>query len=133
MRFTRVGVVRDIRPLSRFPVPEASMSTYFPTAEECGRVVPFPGVSLATCSLERVMMAVVDLEPHSVVTEHCHPHEQMGMLLEGRATFTIGGESRELRKGDLYRIPGNVLHKVVVHEEPTRALDIFSPPRDDYR
>jgi len=33
----------------------------------------------------------------------------------------------------MWRIPGNVKHKVVVLEEPTKALDIFTPIREDYR
>ena len=76
--------------------------------------------------------AVVELAPHSVVEEHQHPHEQVGMLLEGRAVFTIGGEEKTLQPGDIYRIPGNVRHKVVTLDQPTRAIDIFSPIREDY-
>jgi quercetin dioxygenase-like cupin family protein len=68
-----------------------------------------------------------------VVEEHSHPHEQVGMLLAGRATFYIGGEEKTLQAGDLYRIPGHVRHRVVVHDEPARALDIFCPIREDYR
>jgi quercetin dioxygenase-like cupin family protein len=109
------------------------MSLYFPGRDECSRHTIFPGVTITTCSAEKMMLSVVDLEPHSVVEEHSHPHEQVGMLLEGRATFTIGGEEKTLQAGDLYRIPGNVRHRVVVHGEPARALDIFCPIREDYR
>ncbi len=31
------------------------------------------------------------MEPHAIVEEHSHPHEQMGLMLEGEAVFTIGG------------------------------------------
>ena len=109
------------------------MSTYFPTAEECGRHTNFPGVTIRTCAAERMMLSLVDLQPGSVVAEHSHPHEQVGMLLQGRATFFIGDEQRTLGPGDFYRIPGNVRHRVVVHEEPSKALDIFYPIRDEYR
>jgi quercetin dioxygenase-like cupin family protein len=80
-----------------------------------------------------MMLSVVDLEPHSVVEEHAHPHEQVGMLLEGRAIFFIGTEQKTLQAGDMYRIPGNVRHKVIVLDQPTKALDIFCPVRDEYR
>jgi quercetin dioxygenase-like cupin family protein len=109
------------------------VSQYFPTVEECGRHTIFPGVTVRTCAAERMMLSLVDLEPGSVVEEHAHPHEQVGMLLEGSATFTIGGEEKTLRPGDFYRIPGNVRHKVVVHDRPCRALDIFYPVREEYR
>lgn len=97
------------------------------------RHVIFPGVTIHTCAVEKMMLSYVELEPHSVVAEHSHPHEQAGMLLEGKAIFTIGGEEKLLKKGDMWRIPGGVKHKVVVLEEPTKALDIFTPIREDYR
>jgi unsaturated pyranuronate lyase len=109
------------------------MSHYFPTSDECARHTIFPGVNIRTCALEKMMMSVVDLAPHSVVEEHHHPHEQVGMLLEGKAIFFIGGEQKTLQTGDLYRIPGNVRHKVITLDQPARAIDIFCPPREDYR
>jgi quercetin dioxygenase-like cupin family protein len=109
------------------------MSLYFPAPNEMGRHTIFPGVHIQTCSVERMMISVVDLEPHSVVEEHSHPHEQVGMLLSGRAIFYIGEEQKTVQPGDIWRIPGNVRHKVVVLDEPARAIDIFTPIRDDYR
>ncbi|HZU39218.1 MAG TPA: cupin domain-containing protein [Gemmataceae bacterium] len=109
------------------------MSSYFPTADECGRHTIFPGVEIRTAAAERMMMSVVDLQPHSIVEEHSHPHEQIGMVLEGQAIFFIGGEERTLGPGDLYRIPGGVRHKVIALDQPVRAFDIFHPIRDEYR
>ena len=73
------------------------------------------------------------MEPHAVVEEHSHPHEQMGLMLEGEADFTIGGPSMRVIAGQMWRIPGGVLHKVVAGDRPVRALDVFHPPREDYR
>jgi len=109
------------------------VSSYFPTADECGRHTIFPGVEIRTAAAERMMMSVVDLQPHSIVEEHSHPHEQIGMVLEGQAIFFIGGEERTLGPGDLYRIPGGVRHKVIALDQPVRAFDIFHPIRDEYR
>ena len=109
------------------------MSLFFPTPEECARHTIFPGVDIRTCSVEKMMMSVVDIAPHAVVEEHQHPHEQVGMLLEGRAIFFIGGEQKTLQAGDLYRIPGNVRHKVIALDQPVRAIDIFCPVREEYR
>ena len=74
-----------------------------------------------------------DLEPNSVVAEHEHPHEQVGMVIAGRATFFIGTEQKTLQPGDMYRIPGHTRHKVIALEEPVKALDIFYPVREEYR
>lgn len=109
------------------------MSLFFPSAEEMSRHTIFPGVSIQTCAADQMMLSVVDLAPGSVVEEHAHPHEQVGMVLQGRAIFFIGEEQRTLQTGDLYRIPGNVRHKVIALDEPVRALDIFHPIREDYR
>lgn len=109
------------------------MSHYFPNADECSQHTIFPGVHIRTCAADKMMLSVVDIEPGAVVAEHSHPHEQVGMVLEGRATFFIGNEEKTLGPGDLYRIPGDVKHRVAALGEKVRALDIFYPVREDYR
>jgi unsaturated pyranuronate lyase len=100
---------------------------------QCSRHTIFPGVTIATCAADKMMLSLVEIEPHAVVAEHSHPHEQVGMVLEGRALFVIGGEEKVLTRGDMYRIPGEVKHRVVALDAPVKALDIFYPVREDYR
>jgi quercetin dioxygenase-like cupin family protein len=109
------------------------MSQYFPTPDEQGRHTIFPGVQIRTAATGKMMVSVVELAPHSVVEEHAHPHEQVGMLLEGRAIFWIGGEEKTLSAGDVYLIPGGVRHRVVTLDQPAKAIDIFTPVREEYR
>ncbi len=92
----------------------------------------FDGVSIRTIHGENLMMSYVHLQPHSIVAEHSHHHEQMGMVLEGSFELTIDGESRTLNKGDTYLIPSHVKHSAKANDKPAIALDIFSPPREDY-
>jgi quercetin dioxygenase-like cupin family protein len=106
--------------------------TYFLPAGSGSKHVIFPGVEILTTAGKDLMLSVVRFEPHSVVLEHSHPHEQMGILLEGRVEFTIGGVTRLLGPGDVWRIPGGVLHRVRALDEPVRALDVFCPIREDY-
>src|SRR5437660_70133 len=101
------------------------MSLYFPSADECSRHAIFPGVSIATCAAEKMMLSHVVMEAGAIVLEHQHPHEQLGMVLKGKAIFFIGAEHKTMQKGDMYRIPGNVQHRVVALEEGLEALDIF--------
>ncbi len=108
------------------------MSLFFPTPGECSRHTIFPGVTIAACAAERMMLSLATLEPHAVVEKHSHPHEQVGVVLEGQAIFYIGNEAKTLQAGDLYRIPGSVPHRVVALSERVRALDIFNPIREDY-
>ena len=109
------------------------MSSFFPSANECSKHTIFPGVHIRTAACERLMLADVALEPRSVVELHQHPHEQVGMILAGKVRFIIGGEEKLLGPGDFYRIPGNTPHKVITLDEPARALDIFTPVREEYR
>lgn len=109
------------------------MSLFFPTPDEMSRHTIFAGVHIQTCAAEEMMLSVVDLNPHAIVEEHAHPHEQVGILLQGRAIFFIGDEQKTLQAGELYRIPGHVRHKVIALDEPVRALDIFHPIREEYR
>ena len=78
------------------------------------------------------MLSLVTFEPGAVVQPHSHPHEQVGMVLEGKAHFFVGDEDRVLGPGDMYRIPGGVKHHVVALENTVKALDIFHPIREDY-
>jgi quercetin dioxygenase-like cupin family protein len=109
------------------------VSLYFPSADEFAQHRIFPGVEVRTCVCERLMLSVAQFEPNAVVEEHEHPHEQVGIVLEGRAIFFIGTEQKTLGPGDLFRIPGGVRHRVVALDAPVKALDIFYPIRDEYR
>lgn len=94
----------------------------------------FPGVTITTAWGDHVMLSFVHFErADAVVPEHDHPHEQMGMGLEGEFELVIGGEARVIRPGDAYWIPGNVRHSARSVAGPARALDIFHPIRDEYR
>ncbi len=101
--------------------------------ERCKRHDPFPGVRMFTTQAEKMTLSVVDLEPHAVIPEHSHPHEQIGFMVEGEFEFIIGGESHWVTRGQIWRIPGGVPHKVVAGERPARAIDVFYPVRDDMR
>lgn len=113
--------------------PGAAVSLYFPTAEEHSTHAIFPGVAVKTCVCENLMLSLATFEPNAVVEEHSHPNEQVGIVLEGRAVFQIGGEEKTLGPGDVFRIPGHVKHRVVALDAPVRALDVFYPVREDYR
>ncbi len=92
-----------------------------------------PGVTTNVAWGEKLMLSVVELEPGSIVPMDAHPHEQAGIVLEGEFDLTIGGETKRVRKGDMYIIPGGVEHAVVTGEGKAVALDIFHPIREDYK
>jgi len=108
------------------------MFSYFVDKKDCAHHRIFPGVDIYTTTCQQMMISLVEMQPHAVVEEHCHPHEQMGLMLAGEADFTIGGQTERVTAGQMWRIPGGVLHKVVALDAPVRALDVFHPPREDY-
>ena len=109
------------------------MASYFIGKSNCSRHTIFPGVEIFTTHGDAVMLSLVEFEPHAVVKEHSHPHEQMGLLLEGELEFTIGGKTRILQPGEMWCIPGGVVHRAVAGDHPVRALDVFHPIREDYK
>ena len=108
------------------------MSKYFVRRDDCSRHQIFPGVEIFTAAGQKVMLSLVEFEPDSEVVEHRHPHEQLGLLLEGELDFVIGDERRTLTAGEMWRIPGGVLHRVKAGHQGARALDVFHPVREDY-
>lgn len=82
---------------------------------------------------DNVMLSVVRMAPHSTGTVHSHPEEQWGVLLEGECVRIQGGEERAMKAGDFWCTPGGVLHGVRAGPAGAVVLDIFSPPREEYR
>jgi len=111
---------------------EANMP-YFYDPSEVKRRELAPGVTLRTMWGDKIMMSIVEIAPNAVVPNHTHPHEQAGTVIQGEFEFTIGGETKRLRQGDAYIIPGGVEHSLVGSDGWSMALDIFSPPREDYK
>jgi quercetin dioxygenase-like cupin family protein len=82
---------------------------------------------------DQAMLSVVSFAPHAEGVVHHHPEEQWGVLLEGSAIRVQGGEEIPVRKGDFWRTPGYVPHTMRAGPDGARVLDIFSPPRPEYK
>lgn len=109
------------------------MFPYYVDKKDCSHHKIFPGVDIYTTCGQQMTLSLVEMQPHAVIAEHSHPHEQMGLMLEGSAEFVIGGETSVVDAGQMWRIPGGVPHKVTALAHPVRALDAFYPIREDYR
>ena len=82
---------------------------------------------------ENVMLSVVRIGPNKSGEIHSHPQEQWGVLLEGSGVRTQDGVEHEVRAGNFWQTPGNVPHAFRAGSEGAVVLDIFSPPREEYR
>lgn len=95
---------------------------------------PFqPGLLSRTFWGAGLMLAVVDLEANTLLARHSHPHEQASFVVAGELDFTVGGETRHLKPGDICIIPGGVEHWVQVGPQPAQVLDIFHPAREEFK
>ena len=107
------------------------MST-FNSLKDLEPIVLGDGLAARAINGERMTMAVVDLEPNAVLSEHKHENEQLGFILRGTMTMRIGDEVLELRAGDTYNIPSGVEHGAAAGPDGCTAADVFAPIREDW-
>ncbi len=106
---------------------------YFCDSENREAKVIAPGVHIRTFWGNEMLLSTADFVANAVVPTHSHPHEQAGTIISGEFELTIGGETRWLKPGDTYIIPGGVEHGGRTGDTPARVLDIFSPVREEYQ
>ena len=91
------------------------------------------GIKARIFAGDQAMLSVVKVEPHSEGTMHSHPEEQWGLLLEGECTRLQGDEAIQMKAGNFWHTPGGVPHSIRTGSTAALVLDIFSPPRQEYR
>lgn len=91
------------------------------------------GVSTRIFPGDQAMLSVVRLEPGSYSDEHSHPQEQWGVILEGSGVRIQNGKEYAVSTGDFWRTPGDIVHAFRAGSNGAKLLDIFSPPREEYR
>lgn len=102
-------------------------------SSEVEPVEMLPGVFRRTMTDgEKMMLCEVKMDAGSVVPMHTHPHEQTGYCASGRIRMVIADEVREMGPGGCWMIPGGVEHEATALEDSV-FIDVFSPPRDEYR
>ena len=82
---------------------------------------------------ENVMLSVVHIAPNARGSVHSHPEEQWGVLLEGKCTRIHSGEEVKCSVGEFWHTPGGVAHGIYTGAEGAVVLDIFAPPRAEYK
>jgi quercetin dioxygenase-like cupin family protein len=92
-----------------------------------------PGVTARVFPGVNAMLSVVTLEPGSTSPVHSHPNEQWGVCLEGQWIRIQDGVEHDVRAGDFWQTPPNVPHGGRTLDSRCVVLDIFAPPREEYR
>jgi len=108
------------------------LTEVFRPIEELAPIELGAGLVARAVEGERMTFAVVDLEPGAVLPEHQHENEQIGLIVKGEMELRVGGETRLLRPGDTYVIPGNVPHTAQAGGAGASVVDVFTPRRADW-
>lgn len=90
------------------------------------------GVQARVINGERMTLATVEISPGQQVPEHTHDNEQMGFVIQGSVTFTIGGDIRTLGPGGSWKIHSNVAHQVAAGPEGAVVAECYAPLRADW-
>jgi quercetin dioxygenase-like cupin family protein len=81
---------------------------------------------------QKMTVARIQLSRGAVVPEHRHMNEQITLLERGRLRFRIEGREVVLEAGQMLALEPDVPHGVEALED-SAALDLFSPPREDWQ
>ncbi|HEX4206896.1 MAG TPA: cupin domain-containing protein [Ktedonobacteraceae bacterium] len=72
----------------------------------------------------------VDLPSGGGPRLHSHPYEEVFIVQEGQATFTVGSTTLEVKAGHIVIAPPGLPHKFINSGEgPLRQIDIHASPR----
>ena len=115
------------------PDAEGPPAHEFASVKDIRPLALMDGLRVRPVGGERITLAVFELDPGSAMPEHRHPNEQVGVVVRGELTFTVGGETRLRKPGDMWVIPPGVPHAVDrTGEVGCTIVETFSPPRDDW-
>jgi quercetin dioxygenase-like cupin family protein len=109
------------------------MADFYIPSTDSAQVEMLPGVYRRTMgTTDEAMLCEFFLKREAIVPPHSHLNDQVGYVVFGRVEFRIGEERRICLPGDSYAIPGGITHSARALVD-SLLIDVFSPPRDDYR
>ncbi|WP_031427430.1 cupin domain-containing protein [Flavimarina sp. Hel_I_48] len=91
-----------------------------------------PGYHGKLVHTETMTLAFWDVEKDAEVPEHNHVNEQVMHVVEGEFELTLEGETKTYRAGDIVVIGSYKKHSGKALT-PCKLLDVFSPPREEYK
>lgn len=105
------------------------------------RVVHYPDVPLVELtagsnshivSVENITVSFLTMDPDSYFPPHHHEPEQVMIVMDGECDEIVEGKLYHLKKGDVIILPSNIEHGAYISDKGCNAIDIFSPPREDF-
>ena len=90
------------------------------------------GVKSHIISAEKITLSFVTMAPNSSAPIHHHEAEQIIIVTDGALDVILDGKLYHLEKDDTIIIPSNVEHGAYASDRGCNAIDVFSPPRQDF-
>lgn len=88
-----------------------------------------PGLEFRPVLGENTLTNFVRFEPHTEAPVHVHEEEQIVIVLDGEFEFSLDGDVRTMRPGDVAVIPPWVPHGARTLGSSCSEVDVFTPPR----
>ncbi|MBT3210205.1 MAG: cupin domain-containing protein [Bacteroidetes bacterium] len=102
------------------------------TKENCKKRT-FKGVDFELLSSgKKSMITKMNYKNGDSIPFHKHPNEQAGYIISGKIRIQFKNNDQILTSGDSYVIDENIEHSVEVIESG-EVIDVFTPPREDYK
>ena len=92
----------------------------------------FPGLNGKLIHGDMITWAFWDVDKGALVPEHSHHHEQIMHVVEGQFEFTLNGNKKIYKNGDVVVIPSNTPHEGKALTK-CKLMDVFSPVREEYK
>jgi len=87
------------------------------------------GLEFRPVLAENTMVNFVSFAENTTAPMHVHAEEQITIVLDGEFEFTVDGDTRIMRAGDVAVIPSWVPHGARTTDTTCREIDVFNPPR----
>jgi quercetin dioxygenase-like cupin family protein len=81
---------------------------------------------------DQITQGRVDIAPWATIPDHSHVHEQWTLLLSGSFELTVSGVRHVLKPGQMLYIAPHERHSARALTACV-VLDVFHPPREEYR
>ena len=77
-----------------------------------------------------VSLHLSEVEPGEGPPLHRHPYEEVFVVHEGQATYTVGDTTLEVKAGQMVLVPAGMPHKFInAGEGPLRQTSVHPSPR----
>ena len=102
------------------------------TKEKLNLQQAIPGAKYWSVDLNQVMLTYFEVEPNTQFELHRHASEQITMVLQGTLFFETKDKIYPVKEGEVFAIPGEVLHAAFTKDEAVTAVDAWSTEGNPY-